>query len=461
MENKVLSFAAKFEADETFDAERFIKLRVWVMHDGKNLNGSTFSLNAIEDAKATLANIPILANVIKKEDGTYDFGGHDYEVGSDDEGNTVVTYLEQPIGVVPETNNYEIIEKDGKSYVVVDAYVWRGYSNKSSDLIEASEKFDVSMEVLVDEYSIGKDKSFNIDKFKYTGITMLGTDKMPAMSGANAEITKFSVDEVATKISEYTAELAKFFAKEEEVIVEEEQEFEVDNVESEDVACDNKEKFELTMREKREKLSDSLADEIVSDDDGNIVSAKYYWVMDFSDTYAFINVCQYGIEDGQKDMNVRAKYDAETLTIDKSTFEEVFSKYLTQAEIDLIDASKATMQAKIAEYESQTEQLNNEIAVLSEFKRQADEHSHKCAIDDKLEEFEHELGNNDEFKTLKTDAYSMEVDAVERECFAIIGRAKHKPASKEKKSKPFSFVGTNNSNSQGKYGELDKYFEKK
>lgn len=469
MEGKILTFATKFEADNTFDNDRFIKLRVWVMHDGKNLNGSTFSTDAIEKARPTLANIPILANVIEKEDGTYDFGGHDYKYENKN-GEFVITYLEQPIGVIPETNNYELVEKDGKTYVVADCFIWKDYVNRAQDLILEAEKFDVSMEVLVSEYSIGEDKSFNIDGYKYTGVTFLGSDKEPAMVGANAELVKFSVDQVAQKVSVYTTELAKFFAKEDEEEVKEEmaEEPEVDNPEEkEDMGCGDKDKYEITMEEKRDKLNDSLTSEVVRDENGCLVSETSYWVSTFSDDYAYVTIWEYTKDAGYSDKIVRAKYNVETLTVDKSTFEQVFVQYLTQAEIDLVDASRKSFETQLEEYKSTIEEMdakftemNNEIAVLSEFKAQVEAHSHKCEVDEKLSEFEHELCNNDEFKALKVIAETMSVSDIEKECFAIVGRNNHKPPVKTKKTNAFSFVSVDDT-SKGRYGSCEKYFTNK
>ena len=40
-----------------FDNERFLKLRIKVMHTGLNLNNSNFDLEVIDAAKTSLANI--------------------------------------------------------------------------------------------------------------------------------------------------------------------------------------------------------------------------------------------------------------------------------------------------------------------------------------------------------------------------------------------------------------------
>ena len=138
-ELKHLSLAATYEVDDSFDSDKFIKLRLRVCHEGKNSNQSYFEPENIEKAKDSLANIPILAHVVEDSEGNLDFGGHDMTIEKNkigDGDDYRIIYLETPIGLVPETNNYAYEEHDGRNYVFCDAYVWRDYSNYAEDIIE-------------------------------------------------------------------------------------------------------------------------------------------------------------------------------------------------------------------------------------------------------------------------------------------------------------------------------------
>ena len=189
-----LSLATTYEIDESFDSEKYIKMRLRVCHDGINPNKSNFVVSDMEKAKDSIKNIPILANVIVDENGEVQFGGHDMtiEPSKIKEGDYKVIYQEIPIGLVPETCNHEIAQYNGKNYVFVDGYVWREYSNYAEDIIERDEDIKLSMEILVDEFSFNaKEKVFNITDYRYQGITFLNKDFGTGMENALATTRTF------------------------------------------------------------------------------------------------------------------------------------------------------------------------------------------------------------------------------------------------------------------------------
>lgn len=189
-----VSLATTYDLDESFDSNRFIKMRLRVCHDGVNPNGSNFDINDMNAAKDTLKNIPILANVEFDEDGQPQFGSHDMSIEKDqvNNGEYRLVYKEVPIGVIPETNNYEVAEYDGKNYVYVDGYVWRGYSNYAEDIIERDKNIKLSMEISVNEFTFNAAKKiYNITDYKYTGITFLNNDLGTGMKNAMATTETF------------------------------------------------------------------------------------------------------------------------------------------------------------------------------------------------------------------------------------------------------------------------------
>lgn len=84
---QIVKTPSMFKVDDKFDDERFMRVRIAVMHSGINLNKSSFETKVIKSAKDSFANIPILANVIayKDEDGNtvWDYGGHDGDIVED------------------------------------------------------------------------------------------------------------------------------------------------------------------------------------------------------------------------------------------------------------------------------------------------------------------------------------------------------------------------------------------
>lgn len=203
-----------FYSAEDFDNERFMKLRVKVMHAGLNVNNSNFNMQVIEAAKPTLANIPLLAFIrkIDGDDSNSDFTGHEVEIKVTENGAQMV-YLGRPIGIIPESNNYAIEQdEDGKLFVVVDAYVWKHYANAALDILNRDKVKKVSMEILVDDYEF-TDDFVDIKAYKYIGVALLGEDVREGMLGAKAEIVEFSMNDIRQMMEELRQEMANFAAQ--------------------------------------------------------------------------------------------------------------------------------------------------------------------------------------------------------------------------------------------------------
>lgn len=163
------------------------------MHDGLNLNGSTFSMEAIEKAKESIKNIPILG-FVRQQDGTdeADFGGHESEIVFGDDG-IKFRYLGRPIGIIPaDANDYHYEIYDGKTFVAVTGYIWTDYANEALDILEKSGEKGQSMEIRVDDGDWDEFDNFNITSYRYTGVTILGDNVTPAMTGAKVQL--FSAD---------------------------------------------------------------------------------------------------------------------------------------------------------------------------------------------------------------------------------------------------------------------------
>ena len=159
---QIVKTPSVFKIDDQFTDDRFMRVRIAVMHSGINLNKSSFSTEVIKDAKDSFANIGVLAHIVKYTDENgedhYDYGVHDDQIEEDafNKGSYRLIYDEVPVGVIPETNNFEIVhdEESGNDYVYVDAYLYREYGNYATEILEArGGTTDVSAEIYTDEIS--------------------------------------------------------------------------------------------------------------------------------------------------------------------------------------------------------------------------------------------------------------------------------------------------------------------
>ena len=157
---------------------------------------------AIESAWDTIKNKPILcAYEVDEEGDKIDFKGHeiDYKVKQDKTGYTIETiYIEQPVGVIPETNNARW-EGD---FFTVDAFLYDIYCSDAIKILQDSDgEKSVSMEIDVLESYEDKDKVTHIKNFVFNGVSILGKNHSPAISGANIQTFSQS-DTFALQFSE-------------------------------------------------------------------------------------------------------------------------------------------------------------------------------------------------------------------------------------------------------------------
>lgn len=225
-----------FQVTDTFEQkdERFVAVKIWLMHTGLNHNGSVFSRQSIERAIPTLKNTPVLAYIERNEDNEKDFSDHRSEVVIED-GEFKEKYMGQAIGIIPETNNaqfeYRVCD-DGveREFLTVQGLLWTKWEDPVKILQESSFK-NQSME-LSSNYSGRFDAEgyFHFTDFKFFGACVLGDHVAPAMEGSTVEIS-FAQDEVDKIVQEKLEQFSLHFTKEGVVTVEnksvtEEKEFE-------------------------------------------------------------------------------------------------------------------------------------------------------------------------------------------------------------------------------------------
>lgn len=185
------------------DNKGLLPVAIRSCHIDLNRNNSFIKREVMEDAKTSFYNRPILGNVIKLNNGEYDFRSHDMEIIDDpfNNGEKRVNYIERPIGVIPESANLSIEynEEYDKYYLMVDkAYVYEDYGNLAADILRTKDEFRVSVEICVEELSYNaEEKYMSIDKFFFNGVTILGRTEngtviQEGMEGSRITLDSFS-----------------------------------------------------------------------------------------------------------------------------------------------------------------------------------------------------------------------------------------------------------------------------
>lgn len=380
--NKVKNLSVPIKKVEFSDTSNpsLKKCSIYVMHTGENFNGSSFSRESVDKARESLKNIPILASI--KRDENYDpidFEGHEMEtriIENSDGFDVKVVYLETPIGVIPESNNYRIETlENGEEWVVVDGYIWQEYSNGAYDLLKSSDK-KVSMEISVQDGMFDDNFIYHINTYNYLGVTVLGDDFPPAMN-QNAIISLFSKSN--SMKNEYSKLLNEIKTLGEEEI----------KISKENIIED----FNATEVEKVkdiEETQDEFEADVCPDCGKEICECE----KDEEDEFAKKKKSGSG---GKKKRRCSKDEDEE-----KEDFEVKYNE--TLAELN-------ELKAKYVDLESNFESLNNEISELREFKISIEKQEKDTKLGEIFNEYS-ALNKFEEYKTLFEKRYDLEEDEI-------------------------------------------------
>ena len=192
---------ATFELNEEADDSHrgMLRLQYKLLQIGTNLNKSRITMEAANDAAATIKNRPILGAIHSFDDGTEDFSSHEIEIVEDENGEATVNYIEKQIGSLSEEDPFYTYDANTQqTWLCSYGYVPETYTH-AADIIRSKNGTATSVELAVEKMSYdAKEKILNLDKFYVSGVTHLGRDPQtgreikPGMENARADIADFS-----------------------------------------------------------------------------------------------------------------------------------------------------------------------------------------------------------------------------------------------------------------------------
>ena len=458
-----------FEADDT-NSDGFMNVKLKSCHTGKNRNRSGITDENMNKYKHTFKGRPILGAIYKTDTGEYEFRAHDMRIVEND-GEADIEYIEQPIGVISQTDEpyLEFDESENKNYLMVSGTIFSDYS-KAAEILERRRTCKCSVEIAVEELSYNCDEDYlSIDKFRFSGVTILGfeqdgtTEIQEGMKGSKITIDDFSEKknsmfstECQNKLIETLERLnitlesfsnktnsekggEKVMGKFEELLAKygktiDEVTFEYENLSDEELEVAFKEAFEKVEEESETVVEETVVEdmpeetvpeetveemaEVVDEPVEEVVESEEKFVLKYELSHDDIRSALYSLlaaeseegyyytwiievfddkfiyQDYMEDKFYRRGYskDDENVTLGEDKV-EVFNEWLSKAERDALDALKA------------------DYAVLKEFKNNYDVTELKAKKDAIFARAEYSiLADNEEFKTLITDAekYSVE-----------------------------------------------------
>lgn len=500
-----------FSIDKDYRSDKFIKLRMRLCHDGVNPNGSKLALEDMLARKDSLAESPILAHVYLNEENLPELGEHDFTIEENklNPEEDKIIYLEQPVGVIPKDNNLEVVEMDGRNYLMVDGYVWKGYSNYCEDIIKAGDDFHISMEIDIYNYTYDANEDcYAINDFIYKGVTILNSVYDTGMKNARAKVANFAAnkDDAEAVFNQMKEALRKEFSL--NTTEKGEKTMDIEKILSEMSLTREELTFEITedMSEEdfRAKCQEYIDSKSVSDDTNNDAdNASDEPVDDATDGTGDFSANDNGVDGTDDVTNTPDSTDDKTSDVFKielsvnQKMERIYSLYNLN-EVDMfvaelydtyfiyflyndgrtfkqnynvdaegninLDGDPIEVFATFltADEKNELDEMRNgyaamveEYSALKDYKQNSEAEKRKSELEDVFSKFDSELGEMEEFKNLKSDNEKYSVSEVEEKCFALLGR----------KNSTFSFNGDksirmgidnpdDNDTSENRYGNL-------
>ena len=480
-------FPVTYSVDEEFDNEKFLKLRLKVCHNARSLHNTRFTTPSLSKAKNSSANIPILAHIFENDEGELEIGEHDFVIEKDrynsDKDRRI--YLEQPVGVVPENNSYEVVDEDGISYVYLDAYIWKGYSNYCVDILKNSDRIKLSMEVDFYEYHYSrKEECYLIEDYRYRAITLLGGDNRPAMQNSGGTIVNYCAadDNLGiVSVEEICSEISKVFSAKEETkkgedemdsetiqaildelgVTKGELDFEItDDMTESELRAKVKEyldKKEADMDEEANKAENNSVDEPVvepiaepvaensvdtatkpaSTPVAEPVTEKYYsadsHIVKFSMSdedkrNAIYNALLEATDDEYYIIQTYENYVIAQSWLDGKIYKIGYTKSDNSVSINegftevFPEFVTAEEKNELDQMRSNYSTLESEVTELRQYKADAESAQRNATLDAVFSKFDSRLAECEDYKALKESNAEYSVDQVEEKCYAMIGR---------------------------------------
>lgn len=415
--------------------DRFMRVKIWLMHLGENYNGSSFEKDHVEKAIPSLANTPILG-FIEENGGVDDYSDHRMILVRED-GEYKTKYIGQAYGVIPQENNakFEVrVGDDGvtREYLTCEGLLWQKWDIPTEimdrDLVKSQ-----SMELHKDYEGYWNEKTglFHFTNFKFFGACILGSSVMPGMNSASIE-KEFSQASLQLEIQGKMEEFKIAFSRYQESHVDD------TNIKSDKEGDDMREKllallakFSLTedVAQVKELVLDSYATE--EELEAKIAQIAEEVAENHSATCASC---------GQDPCSCEVVQEIET--IDEDVVANEFATEIESLKSQL-DASKTALESLQAEFDAlktdkekvdgEFQALTSEAVDLRSFKASTLAEVRQVEEDALFEGFASQLTAED-ISSVKEGASELSLEEIEFKLYALVGKKNFQVVKEDKRA---------------------------
>lgn len=485
-EIKAIDMTAKFSKFQVINKD-FTRCRCNVFYTGRNRNYSDITEEALQkfiDRKG-YANVPVVAHLMKDDDGNYYVGAHDSKLVWDSNGIEIINEC-IPFGVIPTDCNPSmdlVTEKSGeqRNYFSVDIILW----THRYPIMEAAYNdeiyFNQSMEVNFEDYTYDGDYVV-VNDFSMSALCLLNKRDSSGTDGNNknqepcfesSRVKAFSID---------TDKFKQNF----ELMLEKLKQYESDGT----TATVHDKTNEPNKEEKKfmdlEKLKSFLSTFTVGE--GENATEKYalisasensFTVMDKHDCLKVYTVEFALDEDGNIAADWDSKVEKKFSVVDFETenavsirevidFEEIVNRHVDEKALALTDEFTKAFNKEVESKDSAYAELNSKytsaMTRLAEYERaekEAERISHKNEIDRIVSDFAKKIGRSPKFLVYKAKLNADEVttEQVMQDLTLMVGQEMvNKSASFTYQPQEVNVANKTEDEVTNRYGHLlDKY----
>lgn len=379
--------------------DRFMRVKIWLMHLGQNYNGSSFEKENVIKAIPSLANTPILG-FIENNGEELDYSDHRI-ILTRKNGKFEEKYIGQAYGVIPEDNSAKFefrVGDDGveREYLTCEGLLWQKW-DIPTEIMDRDSVKSQSMELHKDFQGYWNEETqlFHFTDFKFFGACILGSNVMPGMNSASIEKEfSFSQESFQVQMQDKMEELKVAFSRYQKS--------------QEDDA--NKDKEDANMeKELLEFLSKyGLTDKGI---EGQIVLSDFTSVEDLE---AKVFSIALEVAKTEKEEEVTSQF-TDKITSLESDLEKV------KGEFEELQTKFNTLEGEKNEVDEKFQSLNDEVTELRTFKESKLTEERESAEEALFESFSEQLSKED-IESVKSEASNFTLEEIEFKLYALVGK---------------------------------------
>lgn len=410
-----ISFKAKVKPIKPVN-EEFTLCKAYVMGLGVNRNFSYISREATDAALPTLGYCPVVGHLIRKEDGTYYMGSHDYTITEDWELKSITV----PYGVVVEDSfDYEDVEEYGETvtYLTANIILWTGrYEDLNSAIYSDDFYFNQSMEINPKQWRNYKGDSNYTDivDYSFSALCLLGkadsestnghTDENehsePCFISASVIPIEFSKSEFAEAMNEMKEKLSFCFKNQHSTM---------------EVDIENNDGGSTMTEEIKNEVVDEMTETVVEENVDEAVEETVEEVVEDVVEETTDEVVEETAEDEtSEDTEEVVEETAEETVVEEAN--EDFSVLYAE-----LKEKYDTLEKEFSDYKAEHSYFNADFEELKSYKESKEAEKRRCAEEALFADYEETIGETEEFKSLKEKASEFSLDILKKECLCIVG----------------------------------------